>query len=522
MKNLKILLLLITGLLFVQASLYAQTKPAKVDLKKLDKYYEQVVQDWEIPGMTVGIVQDGKLIFSKGYGVKEVGKSERPDGNTLYAIASNSKAFTTAIIAMLVQEGKLSWNDKVQQYLPYFELYDPYISQQVTIRDLLSHRVGLGTFSGDFIWYKSELSAEEIIKRVKYLPQSYDFRAGFGYSNLMYITAGEIIAKVTGKSWSENVRERILEPLGMDRTITSISGLEKKGNYAIPHAMPDGKTNVPIDWVDWETVGATGGIISSVNDVAKWMIFNLNHGIWQGDTLLSKASRNLIWTPHNNFTVDHTTMYNFNQNFHAYGLGWFMNDYHGNLRVWHTGGYDGMITSVTLLPDKNAGVVVLTNGPKSPIGAVTNQTLDALLGIKGKDWSADMLPRTNKRLQADTRIEDIKKKRIANTKPSLPLKAYAGTYQSDIYGKIEVQEENGKLKLAFEHSPDLSAGLSHWHYDVWEINWDKPHAWFTFGTLKFTTDNNMEVTGMEFEVPNDDIFFEELKPKRVKATSMQQ
>ncbi|AHM60745.1 beta-lactamase [Flammeovirgaceae bacterium 311] len=518
----KIVLLLLPVLLLVQASLHAQSKPVKVDLKKLDKYFEQVVRDWEIPGMTVGIVQDGQLIFSKGYGVKEAGKAESPDANTLYAIASNSKAFTSAIIAMLVQEGKLSWNDKVQQYLPYFELYDPYISQQVTIRDLLSHRVGLGTFSGDLIWYKSGLSAEEIIKRVKYLPQSYDFRAGFGYSNLMYITAGEIIAKVTGKSWGENVKERIFEPLGMDRSITNINELEKTGNYAIPHALPDGKTNVPIPWVDWETVGATGGIISSVNDVAKWMIFNLNHGIWQDDTLLTKASRNLMWTPHNSFTVDHTSRGLFNQNFHAYGLGWFMNDYHGNFRVSHTGGYDGMITAVTLLPDNNGGVVVLTNGPKSPIGAVTLQTLDALLGIRGKDWSAEILPKVNKGMQEDTRIEDIKKKRIANTKPSLPLQAYTGTYHADMYGNIEVQQENDELKLKFEHSPDLSASLSHWHYDVWEIKWDQPHAWFTFGTLKFTTDNNMEVNGLEFEVPNDDIFFEELKPKKVKTTVAQQ
>lgn len=514
----KRILLTLQVLLLLQLSLCAQNKPAKVDLKKLDKYYEQVVQDWGIPGMTVGIVKDGKLIFSKGYGVRETGKAEKPDGNTLYAVASNSKAFTTAIIAMLVQEGKLSWNDKVKKHLPYFELYDPYVSQETTIRDLLSHRVGLGTFSGDFIWYKSNLSAEEIIKRAKYLPKAFDFRAGFGYSNLMYITAGEIIAKVTGKSWSENVQERILNPLGMDRTLTSIDGLEKKENYATPHALPDGKTNVPIPWVNWETVGATGGLISSVNEMAKWMIFNLNHGIWKEDTLLTKASRNMIWTPHNNFNLDHTSRGDFNQNFSGYGLGWFMSDYNGHLRVSHTGGYDGMITAVTLLPDKNMGVVVLTNGMKSPIGAVSLYTLDALLGIKGKDWSAELLPKADKRLQEDSRIADIKKKRVANTKPSLPLEAYTGTYQSDLYGKIEVRQENGALNMSFEHSPDLSARLSHWHHDVWEIKWDQPHVWFTFGTVKFTTDNNMTVTGIEFEVPNDDIFFEELKPSKIEAS----
>ncbi len=505
---------LFAAFMLVTASSSGQVE-TEVDLKQLNEYFAQMVQDWDLPGASIGIVRDGKLIFSGNYGVLEVGKDETPDEHTLYAIASNSKAFTSAIIGMLVQEGKLNWDDKVKDYLPYFELYDPWVSNEVTVRDLLSHRVGLGTFSGDVIWYKSDLTAEEIIKRVKYLPNAYDFRSGYGYSNVMYITAGELIRKITGKSWSENVKERILEPLRMDRTITSPKNLEGKGNFATPHARED-DNNIPIAWEDWEEIGALGGVISSISDISKWMIFNLNNGILGNDTLLSKETRNMVWTPHNNHKVDHTIQNDFNRHFRAYGLGWGLSDYHGKLFVGHTGAYDGMITAISLIPDENLGVVVLTNGMKSPIMAATYYALDKFLGIETKDWSTEYLERVNKRQKEDSRIMNIKEKRVPDTKPSVPLEKYTGIYKSDIYGEIKVSLENQQLRMEFEHSSSLSASLSHWHYDVWEIQWDITHAWFNFGTVKFITDNNLEVKGMGFDVPNNDIFFEELKPYKIK------
>lgn len=494
-----------------------EAQQTNVDLKALDNYYEKMVKDWDIPSATIGIVKDGKLIFTGNYGTMEVGTNQKPNEHTLYAIASNSKAFTSAIIGMLVQEGKLNWNDKVKKHLPYFEVYDTWVSNNVTIRDLLSHRVGLGTFSGDNIWYKSDLPAEDIIKRIKHVPQAYDFRAGYGYSNLMFITAGEIIEKVTGKSWADNVQERILNPLGMDRTISTVYDLEKKGNYATPHARKDEK-NYPIPWAKWDNVAATGGLISSVSDISKWMIFNLNHGIHENDTLLSKTTRNLVWTPHNNHYVDHTTKNDFNRHFNSYGLGWGLSDYNGRMRVGHTGGYDGMITAVTLIPDENLGVVVLTNGPKSPIMAATYYALDKFLGVENnKDWSTDYLNNTNKNVKNDTRISDRIKARVLNTKPITQPKDFVGDYNSDMYGKISIVEKDSALKLQFSHSPLLSATLTHWNHDVWKINWDHPHAWFSFGTIKINTDNNLKVTGFDFDVPNDDFFFEELKPKKIAS-----
>jgi len=501
--------------LFIISGLQAQ-KETKVNLDEIDAYYTKMVNDWDIPGVSIGIVKDDKLVFIGNYGVLQVGKKEKPNEQTLYAIASNSKAFTSAIIGMLVQEGKLDWNDKVKKYLPYFAMYDHWVSEHITIRDILSHRVGLGTFSGDNIWYKSNLSSKEIIERIQYVPQAYEFRSGYGYSNLMYITAGELIKTVTGKSWGENVKERILNPLGMNRTVSSLKELENKGNYASPHARKD-NDNYVIPWVDWENVAATGGLISSVEDISKWMIFNLNNGIHKKDTLLTKKTRNLLWTPHTNHIVDHTSKNDFERHFSAYGLGWGLSDYHGKMRVGHTGGYDGMITAVTLIPDENLGVVVLTNGVKSPIMAATYYALDKFLGIETKDWSKEYLERTNKRTIRDTRISYRKTKRELNTQPTIELKKMVGIYNSDLVGNIKISKQNNQIKLDFENAPLLSARLTHWHHDVWEIHWDHPQAWFSFGTIKINTNNNLEVIGFDFDVPNDDFFFEELKPYKLKT-----
>lgn len=500
--------------LFISFTVFSQSNK-EVDLKALDAYYAKMVKDWDLPAASIGIVKDGELIFTGNYGVLETGKKGGPDENTLYAIASNSKAFTSAIIGMLVQEGKLKWDDKVKNYLPYFAVYDEWVSEHVTIRDLLSHRVGLGTFSGDNIWYKSDKSSEEIIKSIKYVPKAYDFRAGYGYSNLMYITAGELIKTVTGKSWGDNVKERILIPLGMNRSITSLSELKIKGNYVTPHKRHEDK-NIAIDWVDWEEVAATGGLVSSVSDVSKWMIFNMNHGIHKKDTLLTTATRNMVWTPHNNFRIDHTKPNDFGRQFSGYGLGWGLSDYHGKLRVGHTGGYDGMITAVTMIPSENLGVVVLTNGTKSPIMAATYYALDQFLGIDGKDWSKEHLERTNEWQANDSRIADRIAARVLNTKPTLDEKKILGEYEDDMVGKISIVKDGDQLSLKFEHHPLLSAKLTHWHYDTYEIHWDEDQAWFSFGTIKINADNNLKVKGFDFDVPNDDFFFYELKPKKNK------
>lgn len=491
---------------------------AQPDLKKLDAYFAKALKDWEVPGMSVAIVKDGKVIFSKGYGVKEVGKPEAPDGHTLYAIASNSKAFTTAAIAMMVKEGKLSFDDKVRKFLPYFEVYNPYVSQDVTVRDLLCHRVGFETFSGDAIWYLSDnMSAEQIIRRAKYLPQSYNFRAGYGYSNIMYITAGELMRTVTGKSWGNIIQERIFNPIGMTRSVTSSKYIGQKGNFASPHAFTENK-HVPIPWEDWEAIAATGGIVSSVEDMSKWMIFNLNNGILGKDTLLTPQLRNTLWTPHNVFSVNNADD-NFDTHFRGYGLGWTLSDYKGKMRVGHDGGYSGMLSTVAMIPDEKLGVVVLTNGMKGGLmNAVANYTIDAFLKAKERDYSAEYLANSKRYMASDTRISDRIKGRVEGTKPSVSTDAYVGTYFADIYGNIEIRKEGDKLRMSFEHSKKFNATLEHWHYDVWKIKWDNATelSWFQFGTVQFKLDNNLKVRELSFDVPNDDIWFYELKPMKVR------
>ncbi|MBN1819122.1 MAG: DUF3471 domain-containing protein, partial [Prolixibacteraceae bacterium] len=300
----------------------------------------------------------------------------------------------------------------------------------------------------------------------------------------------------------------------MGRTIYSLKRLNEKGNYATPHAWVDNK-NVPIVWENWEEVAALGGIISSVKDMSEWMIFNMNNGIWGNDTILTTESRNIIWKPHNTFTVDLTKENDFNNHFSGYGLGWSLSDYYGRLRVSHGGGYDGMISSVNMIPDEKLGVVVLTNGMNAPTSAITYYVFNAFLGKPEKDWSTELQERRNKRNSEDKRVAERIESRVDGTKPSLDLGKYAGTYFTPFYGNITVTLNEVTLRLEFEHAAALSATLEHWHYDVWKINWDQHHAWFDFGTVKFNLDNNLKITGLEFDVPNNDIFFDELKPVKI-------
>ncbi len=495
----------------VPVFLYGQQIP---DLQKLDSTLKKWTSDWKVPGMEVGIVKDGKLVFNGNYGRKDLGKEGAPDANTLYAIASNSKAFTSTIIGMLVDEGKLDWDDKVVDYLPYFELYDPWVSQHTTITDLLSHRVGLGTFSGDIIWYKSDFTSEEIVRRVKYLEPEFGFRDGYGYSNLMFITAGEVIRKVTGKSWAENVQERILNPLDMNRTITSITQLESMGNFALPYGWQE-QQNKELAWVNWDAAAATGGLISSVNDLSKWVDFNINNGIINGDTLLSPASRNRLWNMENPYKVDRNSPNYFDRHFNGYAMGWRTNDVYGEFMVSHGGAYDGFLTYISIIPEERLGIIVLTNGLHSPYVSTTYHILDQYFGVDSIDWSEKILGLYGDGGE-DPRITEIKKSRVEKTKPSVSQDKYCGTYYSDILGEIYISKEKDQLQLNFQHTRGLAADLYHWHYDVWEIRWKEPQGWFDFGTLRFKMNDRLEITGLEFNVPNDDIFFEELKPYRIK------
>ena len=510
-RGLRVFLALLLLLAWAPAVALAQAP----DLSRLDHFMARAQEEWPVPGFAVAIVKDGETVFAKGYGVRESDGDEVVDENTLFAIASNTKAFTAAALAMLVEEGKLSWDDRVQDFLPWFQLYDPYVSHEIRIRDLLSHRSGLGTFSGDLLWYGTGYSAEEVVRRTRYVPQAGPFRASYGYSNLMFIAAGEVIATVSGMPWQDFVESRILDPLGMDRTVTSTSDLQQMDNVATPHKnRTDGI--IPLAWYNWDAMAAAGGIISSVSDMARWMKLRLNHGSMDGVDLFGEGSSWEMWTIHNPFSISpRARMAEPTTHFRGYGLGWSLNDYHGRLVASHGGGYDGMFSRVVLVPEERLGIVVLTNSMTSVSTAVANTLLDAYLGVPERDWSRTMLESWRRgRAAFEERQARILQEEEPGTHPSLDLAEYTGTFGGEMYGDASVSLENGGLVLRLLPNPDLVADLTHLQHDTFLIQWRKTFAWFGIGAATFHLDPYGQVSAITLDVPNDDLWFYELELKR--------
>ena len=457
--------------LLVSFSVLAQKNIDK-KLKQLDAYYEQALIDWNVPGMAVAIVKDGEIIFSKGYGTLNVNTGETVDGNSLFAIASNSKAFTSAALAMLVDEGKLSWNDKVREYLPWFELYDPYVSNNFTIRDLLTHRSGLKTFSGDLLWYGSDLSREEVVRNAKYLEPTFDFRAGWGYSNIMFIAAGLVIEEVSGMNWDDFVKERILDPLHMDRTLTSTNSLPGMENVSSPHNDFEGGL-IEIEWLNWDNIAPAGGLISSVNDISQWLIFQMNKGITpDGDTLISARQFNQMWENYNPQGVSSWSAETWpSTHFKGYGLGWALFDYLGMKVIGHGGGYDGFISNTTFVPEENLGMVFLTNKNSSLYYPLKFKTLDVMLGAEEEtDWSADFLSmmggRDEQKAEANAKAEEARAK---DSEPTLPVEEYLGTYNCKMYGDAKVYMDGDQMMLDMLPTDIFLGHLSHWQYNTWKV-----------------------------------------------------
>ncbi len=478
----------------------------------IDAAIEKARIDFGVPGLAVAIVKGNEVVLSKGFGVREIGSEDPVDDKTLFAIASNTKAFTAALLATLVDEGKLTWDDKVQAHLPWFELYDPYVSVDARISDLLSHRIGLGTFSGDLIWYGTPYSREEVVRRARFLPQAFPFRAGYGYSNIMYIAAGEVIEEVSGKTWEQFLRERILDPLGMDHTVLSVSALEDEDNVATPHGYADGAVRT-YPWYPWDSTVPAGGIISCASDLSAWMRLVLNRGTWNGTTIYSDRQSRVMWTPHANFVVSQRGReQNPYTNFSGYGLGWSLQDYDGYLLASHGGGYDGMFSQTLLVPDLKLGIVVLTNSMTGIAGAITRTVLDAYIGKTGRNYHTEGVERqARSRERDDARWKRDDSLRVAGTKPSFDLTAYEGTYGGPMYGDASVTLEDGKLVLRLLPNPDLVADLTHWHYDVFQVSWRKDFSWFGKGKVRFIMNDKAELTEFVLDVPNNDFWFTELQ-----------
>ncbi|MBM3999882.1 MAG: serine hydrolase [Planctomycetes bacterium] len=502
----------------VQPSASSPIVDAQTPIPDLDAYVRSAMEAWRVPGLSVAVVKDGRFLLSKGYGTKRAGTDDPVDRRTLFAIASNTKAFTAAAIAMLVEDGKVRWDDPVRRHLPWLEMYNPYVTAELRVRDLLCHRSGLGTFSGDLLWYGTSYSPREILDRAKHLKPEGPFRTHYGYSNLMFLAAGEVVASAGGKSWNAFVEERILKRLGMDRSATSVRDLVSRGNFATPH-----KTNAndsqPIEWVNWDSMAAAGGIVSSADDMGRWMMAQLRQGqIDDHQRLFSAESSHEMWSAQMPIRIGPRASQRFpTTHFRAYGLGWSLSDYRGSKLVGHGGGYDGMYSQVMLVPEMNLGIVVLTNSMTSLPDSIVYRAIDLFIGGEPRDWSAENLEvfsksRAEFRERIDRAIQPVR----ADTKPSHDLADYGGRYGCDLYGDAVVSLEGEGLVLRLEPNPLLVADLTHLHYDTFVIRWRHAFSWFDEGTAHFTADARGVFRQLELDVPNDDLWFHELELKRRK------
>lgn len=495
------------------------------DFAPIEQRIQKAMKTFNVPGVAVAVVKDDKLIYSKGFGLKNLdasGVSNKVDSRTLFGIASNTKAFTTAAIAMLIDEGKLQWDDKVIKHLPHFVLYDPYVTAQFTVADLLSHRGGLGLGAGDLmIWPTTDVSNDEIMARIRYIKPASSFRSKYAYNNIMFVVAGELVAKVSGQAWHDFVRERILTPLNMKDTRMSFSRIEPTfSNIAKPHVPVEGKLQT-VDGNFLENFSSAGSIASNAEDMSKWLRLQLRKG------LLSSAGGEEKWlfSPEQHYqmtsakTVQEIPQFfveHFDTNFRAYGFGWGLNDYRGHTLVGHTGGILGMVTKIVMVPKQNLGLVILTNQQSgSAFNAMANDMLDHLLGLEKRDWVGILSQRLESKqketAQLLAEIANISKesKSLKSRPASLPLKDYAKVYEDAWYGDIEVVWNDDKLEMRFSRTKVLIGHLEHYQHNTFIARWYE-RSFDADAFVNFQLDENGEVASATMKAisPNTDFSFD--------------
>jgi CubicO group peptidase (beta-lactamase class C family) len=472
------LVTLLAVALSATATSRALAEPAALPIAAaaIDRTAARAMQSFKVPGMAVGIVKDGKLIYAKGYGVRELGKTPPVDIDTLFQIGSNTKAFTAAALAILVDEHKIRWDDKVIDYIPEFRLYDPYVTREFTLRDLLSHRSGLGTGAGDLMFYpNTDLSRAEMIRGLRYLKPVSSFRSQYAYDNLLYMVAGAVVATVTGETWADFVTQRILQPLRMTGCVTSYKRIAAGSNAATPHVMSEGKLTA-IKPIEFTAIAPAGAISCNVSGMAKWLRTQLNAGKSGDGAQIFTADRGEeMWTPNTVMPLNPVLASLTHAHFEAYGLGWELQDELGYKRVSHTGGVPGTVTWVAMIPELRLGIVVLTNQQDdAAMEAIGNQILDAYVGAPRRDWIAIGLSYDESRAR-EARAVEAEVAEVLNTgaaPPPLPLTAYAGHYRDPWRGDAEIRLEAGKLVLKFSRTEGLEGTLRPFKGNVFIVRWN--------------------------------------------------
>lgn len=492
---------------------------------QIDSLTQLTLKTFDVPGIAVAVVKDGKIVHAKGYGVRSLITKQPVNENTLFGIASNSKAFTAAALAILVDEGKLKWDDKVREYIPEFKLYNPYVTEEFTIRDLLTHRSGLGLGAGDLMMFpdSNNFTRKDIIYNLRYLKPVSSFRTKYDYDNNLYIVAGEVIAKASGLSWEDFVEQRIMKPLGMNTSRATISRVKNRDMLISPHAPVNGKVEaLKIDWS--ETANAAGGIVSNLTDLSKWVVCQMNQGKY-GDSLkkslFSVKEHAEMWTPQT--IIPTATVPPYNTHFAAYGLGWFMNDIKGYKQLSHTGGLAGVVTQITLLPELKLGIIVLTNQQSgAAFTAITNTIKDSYLGIKGMDRVKQMHERVQKQEKEakdilDGITKEIEKQKAGGKAPDFNL--VSGNYYDDWFGQVEISLKNGKPWLHCVRSPKLTGKLEFYKGNTWIVRWnDRSFDADAFVQFGFDMDGKAESIKMKAISPLTDFSFDfhDLDLKRLK------
>ncbi len=498
-------------LLFLNASVTAQSI-GKLDLDKLDKYLEKARIEWQVPGLSIAIVKDDSVVFARGYGYRENGKPAEVDEHTIFSIASITKGFTSTALAMLEDEGKIDWDDPVRNYLPDFSLYDPWVSNEIRIRDLLSHRSGLKTFSGDLLWFETEYSREEVIRRAQYLKPAYGFRYHFGYSNLMYLAAGELMPAACDMNWDKYIYTKLLRPLGMNRTYLKLADFEDDPNVAMPHHVDllRGEVHV-LPYMRWDNIAPAGALNSSAMDLTRWIRFHLAMGLWEDEQLVSREN---LWETRKMHTVrpidQGSTRIWPSRHFSGYGLGWDLYDYHGWKVIGHEGGSDGMLSRLVMIPEENFGYIILCNSLSALTIGLEYYILDQYYQGKSYDWSAIYLENSIVGLeQQKNEWEEYLASADRSLKPSKKLKKYRGIYGGDLYGNVELSLDKGKLVLDFLPAPRLIGDLEPFSKDTFLIRLrDMP--FLPQGTVKFYIDDKGEVSELVIDIPSPDFDFMEL------------
>jgi CubicO group peptidase (beta-lactamase class C family) len=512
-----------SGLALLLFSVIASAQAPPADL---DAWVNRSMREFEVPGISVAIVKDGKVTLAKGYGVRKLGDQEPVDEHTLFGIGSNTKAFTTAALAMLVDEGKLSWDDPVYQRLPGFQMYDPYVSHEMTIRDLLAHRSGMGLGEGDLLIFPhTTYTRDDIIYRLRYMKPAFSFRSHYAYDNLLYIAAGQIIPAVSGTTWDDFIRQRILSPLGMNATNLSTAAFKPGENYALPHSRLDGKLQV-VEFGNLDNAAPAGAINSSAADMARWMILQLGRGRLPNSELrlFSEKQSREMWSPQTILPTGDPSpsLLALRTNFSAYGLGWGLRDYHGRKLVGHTGGVTGFVSRVMLVPEENLGVVILTNAEEGgAFDSILYHIIDAYLGLPSTDWIAAFKTAKEHEEKAAREVEKRQNNfRAVDSKPSLPMEKYAGVYADAWYGTATIRAGDGKLVLSFEHTPTMVGELQHWQYDTFKTHWRDRSIADAFVSFSLRPDGAIEHFKMapvsplaDFSFDYQDVLFEPVPKK---------